>query len=170
MAGLTEVLSAEVLPWVRDTATIGVIAGATYKALTWLQALWQQQPLIEYKLETGRNQDYKEWNANLEVFLVNRAPAPLRVQTIEVMPMCESTFRWIKGGDLAKIINWYEGGLSAYVPGAHQFPQTTMTFRFDWPDEGEEVHFRLKITSRYQLIFPWRTQFKITLPSKARPA
>lgn len=163
-------LSTELVPWVKSTATVGVLAGATYGAINWAIQTWQRMPLIDYSTEFGRDANYENWSAVLRVTVLNRAPAPLSVEFIRVLAPSKTRIHANVGNiPFETIAHWPRGSVNAYVPAAAQFPQTSETFVLSWPDEGEEVCLQVMMRSHHQRIFAWRSKFTIKLPNKAKP-
>lgn len=164
MSDLAEILSRELIPWLQSTATVGVLAGATYGLMTWMRIEWQRLPLIEFDLDTDRTDSS---HAFLRVTVMNRAPAPLVIESIKVMPGHKTKVHANVGDipfeDEGK---WPRGGLAPYVPGAGEFPQSSESFLVSGPREGEKVRLMVMMRARHQWIFSWKSGFTIKLPKK----
>jgi hypothetical protein len=166
MAGLTDLLSTEIVPWLRDTVSIGVAAGVAYKALNLLQSTWTQQPLVSFKTEFSRGIGEGDWFGEATITVFNRSPTMLEIPYLEVDKNSEVLLHSFEGGSRYETYVYWSAVMPPYVPGASEFPTRSIRIGFKWPDDGAECELRLPMRSLHQTILPMRKKIRIILPKK----
>jgi hypothetical protein len=169
MGGISSLLGTEVWPWVRDTVSIGVVAGLANAGARAVVAKWQQRPLIDYKLETSRNNE-GIYSGRLGVMIYNRAPAPLDFNGVEVIsPDVVLVRENQRNREFAKSA-FILAPLPPSLPSATQFSKASVWFDLSWPDEGCAASIQVMMRSRYQWVIRPLSRISIKLPKKRATA
>jgi hypothetical protein len=158
---LSSLLSAEIWPWVRDTATIGAVAGIVSVAARVLYEKRKQLPMIDHKMTYTRHPSGAV-TGSLAVTVYNRAAAPLEFQSLKILSPEGVKFqpgqRTSADGKTA-----YVGlDIPSSLPGADKWSSGTKSVGIVWSGEAKARIF-VAMRSNNQLVVRRLSRISITL-------
>lgn len=162
MAGISDIMSRELIPWITSTATVGVLAGLANAAARWAIGVYQRQPMIEHDF-------FWSDEGHLTIAIYNRAPAPLTIVSLDAVTPASMTFTMNGRNDYVRSFEWMKE-LAPVASGAVTFPIEASLFFIRIGSEGDQVgRLRLKMRSKNQFILSYPRRLDIVIPRKISP-